>query len=306
MTENLPPTSQDQSSAILSAYDQVLAIHDTKKDIDLPRRISISPTNVGLENAHAQKTVTSTILDVREHCRGHLQKTGHLALQSAPNLLPPETFGVTITSDFLAEVSREETTYAPPPLELPARQSVDQFWRSNELGNTNTKIPSWLSDDVQYAAASRPENGSGHHTVQDETRPSLGTVETTPPSISSPSIGDKPIQSPNFTDSAPSSGDSSGSSNSSSVPTTDSAFSSSTTHSDTCDTPLAAAPLSSVYSIPWALLRLSGFFGSVPPSPGRSIKDSAHGNDAAASVARFPTATQNVQAFGRPSARHCD
>ena len=273
MTTNLPPPSQDQSSAMPSAYNEFLAIHDTNKTGNLPRRSDTLPSPIsGLDNAHGQEIAVITTHDTSQKGNGQSQATSHPASQSAPNLLPSETFGATITSlqwdawgtrELPAEPSREETEYAPSP----------------------------------------PE-GSGNHIVQDEIKPSLSTAETIPPSTNSPSIRDRSIPSPNpeestmhhpqfkaiipsladdtsrvslltanTADSPPDSRDPSISSKGSSVWTADSAISSSSlSHSAARDAPLLTAPLSSGYSIRRKPLGFIESHSSDPPSTSISLQ----------------------------------
>ena len=305
MTTNLPPISQDQSSTIPSAYAEFLAIHDTNKNNDLPRRSDTSPSpGSGLDSAHGQGPAPTILNSVSQPGSGQLQQTSQSASQSVPNLLPTEIVGAAITSlrwdawdvpELSAEPSREETESAPLPTE-----------------------------------------GLGNHTARDEIRPPSGTVKTAPPSTTSPSIRDKANQlsssgdssthhpqykdlipgladsmskvsllTASSADSASNSQDPSVFSNGSSVWTADSAFTSSSVHADGHDAPLPAAPLSSAYSIRRKPLGFVEPHISLPPSTSKSLQqDSTRRNAAAVSVARFPTLMQSVQELGGPSSRH--
>lgn len=318
---------------------------------DLPSRSdTLSSPASGAEISNAQATGTSTTQDVSPHGSGQLQETSHPASQSVPNLLPSETFGAPITpllrdawdiQELSAEPSREETESARSLPVMPPQQSTDDTWRPMESRDTNSDLPPWLSNDMIFAAVSQPEDESDNHTVQDATRPSLTAAKTAPPSIRSPSIGEKSTQPPNLgdllmhhsqseagilgrtddmsrvslltantADSAPNSRDPSLFSKGSSVWSADSTYTSSSTHSDARDTPLSATSLSSAYSIRRKPLGSMKSHGSLPPSTGTFLQiDPIHENAAAASMTRgtitqSPTPLQSVEAFGGPSPRH--
>lgn len=208
MTTNSPPTSQDKSSAIPSAYDEFLTIHKASKKTDLPRRSDTlpSPAN-GPESDHVQKPFPPTPQDVSRRGSGQLQEMNHLATQGVPSLLPSDTSGATIaslkrvtwdTSEWSAEPAREEAEPAPSLPKLPPQPSIDDIWRSKDSSNANSELSPWLSNDSIVAAVSQPEEGSGNHNVQDAIRPFLTTVETAPPSTSRPNLEDKSTQPPNL------------------------------------------------------------------------------------------------------------
>lgn len=338
-TTNVPPASQDQSSAIPSAYEEFLAIHDTNKKTDLPRRNGTlpSPAN-GLKIAHAQKADTSTTQNASLLVSGQLQETSHPVSQSVPNVLPHETFGATPTPlprdawgvpKLSAESFREETGSARSLPELPPQQLMDDVWQSKESTNNDSELPPRLSNDVICATVSQNEDGSRNHTDQEAIRPSVTAVETAPPSAYSPSVPNAGVLlmhhsqskaglrltdnmsrvsllTANTADSAPNSRDPSLFSKGSSVWTADSAFTPSSTHSDARGTTFPAPPLSSVYPIRRKPLGSSKSHDSLLPSTNAFLQiDSYHEHATAASVTRgtmtqSPTPLESVEVVGGP------
>lgn len=206
MTTNLPPTSQDQSSTIPSAYDEFLAIHDTKKKTDLLQRGDRLPSPAsGLQSADAPNLGIITTYEVNPLGREEPKDTMHPSSQSVTNLLPSEASGDSITSpqwdvweprEWPAEPSREDIGHAPSLPELPTQQSIDDIWQSQESPNSKTKLLPSLSNDLLSVAVSQTEDRSSHHTVRDAIKSSLTTAETDSPSTGNSSMRDDSAQLP--------------------------------------------------------------------------------------------------------------